>query len=134
MCARLSGQFVRQGVDEVILPRIAGEVGERQHDYRETRGLGRRLRGDACGQVRAEEIPGGCRNHHEQRRERGGEPCESGTPLPGGARGGGHGLRRFRRLRLCRDPNLQRISANCSVNVLELGRAEIGDLHPEPCR
>src|SRR5271166_6072487 len=33
------GQFVRQGVDEVVLPWITREVGEGQHDYRQPRGL-----------------------------------------------------------------------------------------------
>ncbi len=56
------GQFVGQGVDEVVLPRIARQIGEGQHDDRKTRGLGGRLRGDACGPVRIEEPPRGARD------------------------------------------------------------------------
>jgi hypothetical protein len=58
------GQFVRQGVDEVVLPRIAREIGERQHDYRMSRGLGGRFRGHACGPVRIEEPPRADRDHN----------------------------------------------------------------------
>ena len=95
-------------------------------------GLGRRLRGDACGPVRIEEPPRAARDHNQQRRERGGERREPEAHLLPRGRCGRHGFRRFRRLRLCRDPHLQRISANLPVDVLELGRAEIGDLHLEP--
>ena len=59
----------------------------------------------------------------------GGEPE---TPFLRRGRCGRHGFRRFRRLRLCRGPHLQRISANGPIDVLELGRPEIGDLHLEP--
>ena len=67
------GQFIGQGVDEVVLPRIAREIGEGQYDDRKTRGLGGRLRSDACGPVRIEEPPRAARDHNQQRRERGGE-------------------------------------------------------------
>ena len=94
------GQFVGQGVDEVILPRIAREVGEGQHDDRKPRGLGGRLRSDACGPVRTEEPPRAARDHNQQRRERGGERGEPETPLLRRGRCGRHGFRRFRRLGL----------------------------------
>ena len=48
------GQFVGQGVDEVILLRVAREVGEGHDDDRKPRGLGGRFRSDACGPVRVE--------------------------------------------------------------------------------
>jgi hypothetical protein len=48
------GQSVGQGVDEVILSRIARQIGERQHDDRKPRGLGGRARGDACRPVGVE--------------------------------------------------------------------------------
>ena len=79
------------------------------------------------------------RSHHappaittKQRRERGGERREPETPLLRSRRCGRHGFGRFRGLRLCGDADLQRISANLPVDVLELGRTEIGDLHLEP--
>ena len=75
------GQFIGQGVDEVVLPRIAREIGEGQHDDRKPRGLGGRLRGDACGPVRIEEPPRAARDHNQQRRERGGERRKPETPL-----------------------------------------------------
>ena len=77
------GQFVGQRVDEVVLPRIARQIGEGQHDDRKTRGLGGRLRGDACGPVRIEEPPRAARDHDDQRRERGGERREPETPFLG---------------------------------------------------
>ena len=125
-------QFVGQGVGEVVLPRIAREIGERQHDDRKPRGLGGRLRGDACGPVRIEEPPRAARDHNQQRRERGGERREPETPLLRRGRCGRHGFRRFRRLRLRGDADLQRIGANRPFDVLELGRPEIGDRHLEP--
>ena len=132
MARETGGQFVGQGVDEVVLPRIARQVGEGQHDDRKPRGLGGRLRGDACGPVRIEQPPRAARDHDQQRRERCGERREPEAPLLRHRRCGRHGFRRFRRLRLCRDPHLQRISANRPVDILELGRTEIGDLHLEP--
>ena len=106
------GQFIGERVDEVVLPRIARQVGEGQHDDRKTRRLGGRLRGDACGPVRIEEPPRAARDHNQQRRERGGERREPETPLLRRGRCGRHGFRRFRRLRLGRDAHLQRIGAN----------------------
>ena len=111
------GQFVGQGVDEVVLPRIAGEIGEGQHDDRKPRGLGGRLRGDACGPVRIEEPPRAARDHNQQRRERGGERREPETPLLRRGRCGRHG---FRRLRLRGDADLQRIDPDRLGDVLEL--------------
>ena len=82
--ARETGyQFIGRGVDEVVLPRIAREVGEGQHDDRKTRGLGGRLRGDACGPVRSEEPPRAARDHDQQRRERGGEHASPKRPFCG---------------------------------------------------
>ena len=101
------GQFVGQGVDEVVLPRIAREVGEGQHDDRKPRGLGGRLRGDACGPVRIEEPPRAARDHNQQRRERGGERREPETPLLRRGRCGRHGFRRLR-LRAGRRPAANR--------------------------
>ena len=127
--ARAGGQFVGQGVDEIVLPRIARQIGEGQHDNRKPRGLGGRLRGDACGPVRIEEPPRAARDHNEQRRERGGERGEPETPFLRRGRCGRHG---FRRLRLRGDADLQRIDADRLCDVLELGRAEIGDRQIEP--
>ena len=62
---KTGGQFVGQGVDEVVLPRIAREIGEGQHDDRKPRGLGGRFRGDACGPVRIEEPPRAARDHNQ---------------------------------------------------------------------
>ena len=131
MRARLVVRFVGQGVDEVILRRIAREIGERQHDDRKTRGLGGRLRGDACGPVRIEEPPRAARDHNQQRRERGGERREPETPL---LRRGRCGDRRhgFRRLRLRWSADLQRIDVHRLGDVLERHRAEIADLEIEP--
>jgi len=61
--------------------------------------------------------------------ERGGERRKPETPLLRRGRRRRYGVRW---LRLCRDPHLQRISANLPVDVLELSRAEIGYLHLEP--
>ena len=74
------GQSVGQGVDEVVLPRIAAQIGERQHDDRKPRDLGGRVRGRACGPVRSEEPPRAGRDHNQQRREGRGERREPGTP------------------------------------------------------
>ena len=126
---RSSGQFVGQGVDEVVLARIARQIGEGQDDDRKTRRLTGRLRGDACGPVRIEEPPRAARNDNQQRRERRGERRDPETPL---LRRGRCGRYELRRLRLCRHPHLQRISANLPVDVLELGRAKVDDLHLEP--
>ena len=123
------GQFVGQGVDEVVLPRIARQIGEGQHDDRKPRGLGGRLRSDACGPVRIEEPPRAARDHDEQRRERGGERREPETPL---RRRGRRGRDGFRRLRLRGDADLKRIDPDRLGDVLELGRAEIGDREIEP--
>ena len=43
------GQFIGERVGEVVLRRIAGEIGEGQHDDGKTRGLGGRVRGDVAG-------------------------------------------------------------------------------------
>ena len=123
------GQFVGQGVDEVVLPRIARKIGERQHDDRKTRGLGGRVRGDACGPVRIEEPPRAARDQDDQRRERGGERREPETPLPRHGRCGRHGFRRFR---LRGHADLQRIDVDRLGDVLELGRAEIRHRQVEP--
>ena len=65
------GQFIGQRIDEIILRRIAGEIGEGQHDYGEMGGF-RRFRRSSIEDVPAtrdgqneEDNPGG---------ERGGEP------------------------------------------------------------
>jgi hypothetical protein len=120
------GQSVGQGVDEVVLARIARQIGEGQHHDRKPCGLGGRVRGDACGRVRIEEPPRAAGDHDQQRRERGGEPE---TPLLRGGRRGRHG---FRRLRLRGDADLQRVDPDRFGDVLELGRAEIRHREIEP--
>jgi hypothetical protein len=69
------GQCVGQSVDEVVLRRIAGQIGEGQHDDRKTRRFGGRLRGHACGRARIEEPPRAASDHNQQRRERGDQRC-----------------------------------------------------------
>ena len=75
MRARAGGQFIGERVGEVILRRIAGEIGERQHDDGKTLGRERRrrVRGDGRGSVRGEEIPCAARDQDKQRRDPGGE-------------------------------------------------------------
>ena len=59
------GQFIGERVGEVILRRIAGEIGEGQHDDGKTlsRERRRRVRGDGRRSVSAEEIPSARREH-----------------------------------------------------------------------
>ena len=132
MRARAGGQFVGQGVGEVVLPRIAREIGEGQHDDRKPRGLGGRLRGDACGPVRIEEPPRAARDHNQQRRERGGERREPETPLLRRGRCGRHRRHGFRRLRLRWSADLKRIDVDRLRDVLERGQPKIADLEIEP--
>ena len=123
------GQFVGQGVDEVVLPRIAREIGEGQHDDRKPRGLGGRLRGDACGPVRIEEPPRAARDHNEQRRERGGERREPETPFLRRGRRGRHG-RQDLRAGDVGDP--QRVGPHGPGDVLERLVAEVDELGLDP--
>ena len=73
--------------------------------------------------------PRAARDHHQQCRERGGKRRESETPLLWRGRCGRHG---FRRLRPRGDADLQRIDPDRLGDILELGRAEIGDREIEP--
>ena len=61
------GQFIGEGVGEVILRRIAAEIGERQHDNGKTLSgeRRRRVRGDGRRPVRVEEPPCACRDDDE---------------------------------------------------------------------
>src|ERR1700722_17546373 len=118
---KTGGQFVGQGVDQVVLRRIARQIGERQHDDRKTRGLGGRVRSDACGPVRNGEPPRAAPNHNEQRRESGGERREPETLSLRGWRGGRDGFCRLRRLRLRWAADLKRIDSYGLGDVLELG-------------
>ena len=89
------GQCVGERVDEVILSRIARQVGERQHDYGKPRGRGGGLRRDACGRVGIEEPPRAARDHNQHRRERGdGAAAEPEPPLLRFGRRGRHGVPR----------------------------------------
>ena len=113
------GQFIGQGVDEVVLPRIAREVGEGHDDDGKTRGLGGRLRRDACGPVRIKEPPRAARDHNQQRRDAGGERGQPRTLFRRGP---------FGRPR-CAD--LQRVGSYRVGDVLQRHRAEITDLEIE---
>ena len=88
------GQFIGERVGEVVLRRIAAEIGEGQHDEGKTlsRKRRRRVRGDGRRPVRAEEPPRAARDQHEQRRDPGGERREPEAPLLRRGRCGRHGL------------------------------------------
>ena len=114
------GQLVGQGVGEVILRRIAGEIGEGQHHDGKTRRLGRRLRGDGRGSIGGEEIPSAAGDNEDQSCDPGGEKREPRTLFR---------LGRFLRrgLRPRRLADFERIDPNRVGNILELPRTEIAD-------
>ena len=126
MRAIAGGQALGQRVGEVILRRIAGEIGERQHDDGKARaggGLSRRARiGWRRGNTRRPPRP------YEQR----GDPCaekRERRALFGRASGR---LRLRRGLRLGGLADFERIDPDRLGDVLELGRAEIADREIEP--
>ena len=104
------GQFIGEDVGEVILRRIAGEIGERQHDDGKTlsRERRRRVRGDGRRSVRAGQIPRSAREQNEQCRD------------PGGDRGQRRTLFRRGRFRLGKLADLERIDPDRLGDVLEL--------------
>ena len=125
-------RILGNAVGEIVLRRIAREVREGQHHDGQMRRLGRRggVRGDGRGRgrgcrerrgpARAEKIPGAGRRHEEQGSNPEREQPEQGTSL------------RFGGLRLGGRADLQRIDPDRLGDVLELGRAEIGDGEIEP--
>jgi hypothetical protein len=118
------GQFVSERVDEVILRRIAAEIGEGQHHNGEMRGRNGRL-----GVVGHEEIP----DAGDQDEQRGDPGAEQREPRGLFLRGRLFGrLRLRRRLRLPRLAYFKRIEPHRFGNVLELRRTKIGDREIEP--
>ena len=84
----------------------------------------RRVRGDGRRSVRYEEIPSAAREQDEKCRGQGGERSYGETLF---RQRGRNRLRRLRGLGLRRNADLQRIDPDRLGDVLELGRAEIGD-------
>ena len=124
------GQFVGQGVGEVILRRIARKIGEGQHHDGKTLRRERRRRVRRSGRcrvcrddsrtVRCEQIP--CaRCYHDQ------QGCD-----PGGEQGQARTVLLREGLRLRRLADLERIDPYRLGDILELRRAEIGDGEIEP--
>jgi hypothetical protein len=65
---RFGGEILGDAVSEIVLGRIVGEVGERQHDDGEMRGLGGRVRRGRRGAVPGE-VPCAGPDQNEQRRD-----------------------------------------------------------------
>ena len=118
------GEVFGDAVGEIILARIAGEIGEGEHDDGEMRGL-RRFR-----QAAAEQVPA-ARGGQKQKGGDRGEPANA-RPSVVSARCLAASRRRRPRLRLGRLADFQRIDPDRLGDVLELGRAEITDLQIEP--
>ena len=117
-------QVLGHAVREIILRRIAGEIGERQHHDRKMPGLRGFFR------ALAEEKPaagGG-------QKQKGGNCCgkRTRTQWPLGRQRLCRSRHRPRRLRLRRLTDLERIGPHRLGDILELGRAEIADREIEP--
>ncbi len=66
---KIGCQIFGDPVGEIVLSRIAGEIGEGQHDDGQMRWRRWRVQGGDCIPVRANEIPGAGRDQYEQCRE-----------------------------------------------------------------
>ena len=113
------GEIVGDAVGEIVLGRIAGEVGEGQHHHgkRPRRGGRRRARDDGFERGARQKKPRAAARGGGECDDRDGDHQRHRAPLGGRAHG---------------DADLQRIGPNRLFDVLQLGLAEVGDRHVEP--
>ena len=119
----IGGEVLGDAVGEIVLGRIAGEIGEGQHHDREMRGLRRFRAGGRRGCTSRSRRP---EEQAPRRRRRAGRRANvAWTPVASpdrlAARSG-----------LARRADLQRVDPHRLGDVLQLHRAEIADLEIEP--